>query len=58
MEQEMITIGSRWTRKSDGQVIRVMACSGNWLMVRIPYCMPFILGLSELEMDYELLNGG
>ena len=53
MPGEKTPAGREWVRKSDGDVLRVLAFADGWVMVRHKGCMPFTLMYKELKSDYE-----
>jgi len=45
--------GSRWTRKKDASIVRVMAVVEGWVMMRIPHCVPFLLLMKDFVEQFE-----
>lgn len=48
-KQPVIFQGMEWSYKTERRLVKLMAISGNWAMVRRPHCVPYVVALKELE---------
>ena len=45
--------GQRWIRKRDMATVRVMGVVEEYVAVRIPSCVPFLVGMKEFLSEYD-----
>ena len=49
---ERVEKGQRWIRKRDMATVRVMGVVEGYVVVRIPSCVPFMVGMKDFLSEY------
>ena len=50
---ERVEKGQRWIRKRDMATVRVMGVVDGYVVVRIPSCVPFLVGMKDFLSEYD-----
>jgi len=50
---ERVEKGQRWIRKRDMATVRVMGVVEGYVVVRIPSCVPFLVGVKDFLGEYD-----
>ena len=50
---ERVEKGQRWIRKRDMATVRVMGVVEGYVVVRIPSCVPFMVGMKDFLSEYD-----
>lgn len=53
IERVTIARGQAWIRRKDRQLVRVMGMAENYVVVRVKGCIPFLVQVNDLFVQFE-----